>query len=182
MRQRRAVSRTCLPGVGLVLSLLSLAPGCRERSGAGEGPPRRASATPGPVAARRRPALARVPSRAQPPPGEAGDTARAGAAKLLGLWGLEQVRVAGMSVPLPRHFRIRLHFLPGGKLVVHGVSRTKPTRTEGTWRVAGQRLLSTVGGKPEVRTFALDGDRLTLTQVALRRTVWRLKRMPAPRK
>lgn len=85
-----------------------------------------------------------------------------------------------MSVPLPKHFRIRLHFHPGGKLVVHGVKRTKATRTEGTWRVAGGRLLSTVDGRSEVRTYTRKGDDLTLTRLLLRRTVWHMKRLPVP--
>ncbi|MFH2005236.1 MAG: hypothetical protein ABI333_01490 [bacterium] len=100
---------------------------------------------------------------------------------LVGLWGLERVRMSGMDVPLPKYFKIRLRFQSGGKLLVHGVKRTKPTRTEGTWKISGSRLFSEVAGKKEVRSFKLEGDTLILTRHGAGQLVWRLKRMGGQR-
>jgi len=183
MSRASTASLARLSMMGLVVVWVSPQAGCRDEPGTsgGSGGVAMGALSPATAPGRVGAGPAAAP-RARPRPGPPARDAASGVAGkgLMGLWGLERVTVGGMSVPLPKRFRIRLRFHPGGRLVVIGVKGTKPTRTVGNWEVRGKRLLSTVDGKQEVRTFVLDGDRLTLTRAVGRRTIWHMKRLALP--
>jgi hypothetical protein len=148
------------------------------------GPSRSAPASP----AERRPRAASMGTprvRATSAPRDGGELRQA----LTGMWAAERILVGGNRVPLPKGYRIRLHFQSDGALVVHGVRRTRPTRKEGTWRVGAGRLVTVIRGpggtKREVRTLRLAGDRLTLTRPGSPAVVWHMVRVdgsPSPRR
>ena len=141
---------------GLAVLCLSTTVGCRKQPESSRGSSTAATGSPSPAERPVRGGAAAAPMARPMPRPLKGGFASGGVVKgLLGLWGLARVTVGGMSVPLPKHFRIRLRFLPRGKLVVIGVKRTKPTRSEGTWEVRGKRLLSTVDGKRERSSWVL---------------------------
>jgi len=130
-----------------------------------------------------RPAARRGAPRAmERAPGARSPRASENASPLLGLWGVNQILIDGQRVPLPKFYRIRLFFKPGGVLVVHGVSRTKPTTKEGTWEVHGAKVHSSVGGVKETRTFRIEGTHLTLVRQGQHTLEWRLERMAPPGK
>ncbi len=133
--------------------------------------------SPTPPAARRTAPRAMDPTSGAPSPRPS-----ASASPLLGLWGVNQILIDGRRVPLPKVYRIRLVFKPGGVLVVHGVHRTKPTTKEGTWEVHGAKLHTSVGGVQETRTFRIDGTHLTLVKQGQHTQEWRLERMASPGK
>lgn len=180
----RFVSPTLVSVVSVTAFWASSLAGCGKSPEKASGPGAAAmgSSVPQSAAGQGRPSTARPDPRTPGAMAGSGVGGSTGVKGLQGLWGLVRVEVGGMSVPLPKHFRIRLHFLPGGKLVVHGVKRTKAQRSEGTWRVKGDRLVSTVDGKREIRRFVLDGDQLTLTRKLLRVNVWKMKRLVLPNK
>lgn len=84
----------------------------------------------------------------------------AGAAGLTGKWKVVAEEKRGQRREVPPHISWTMEFLKGGKLVY-----AKRSRKEGTWKVDGDKLTTSIEGQTRTVTFKIAGDKLTVVNI-----------------